>query len=50
MSYAPGNKVWLNTKYLKTKQNRKLKVKFFGPFRVLHPVGQQTYQLELLGK
>ena len=23
-SYAPNNKVWLNSKYIKTKQNRKL--------------------------
>ena len=27
-SYAPGEKVWLNSKYLKTKQNRKLEAKF----------------------
>ena len=31
-SYAPGDKVWLNSKYIKTKQNRKLEAKFFGPF------------------
>ena len=46
-SYAPDDKVWLNSKYLKTKQNRKLQVKFFGPFRVLHPVEKQAYKLEL---
>ena len=39
-SYVPGNKVWLNSKYIKTKQNRKLEAKFFGLFRVLHPVGK----------
>ena len=32
--YAPGDKVWLNSKYIKTKRNRKLKAKFFGLFRV----------------
>ena len=31
-SYAPGDKVWLNSKYIKTKQNQKLKAKFFRPF------------------
>ena len=41
-SYVPGDKVWLNSKYIKTKRNRKLEAKFFGPFRVLHPVGKQA--------
>ena len=31
-SYSPGDKVWLNSKYLKTKQNWKLEAKFFRPF------------------
>ena len=31
-SYAPEDKVWLNNKYIMTKQNRKLEFKFFGPF------------------
>ena len=31
-SYIPDNKVWLNSKYIKTKQNRKLRAKFFRPF------------------
>ncbi len=46
-SYASGEKVWLNSKYIKTKQNRRLETKFFGPFRVLHLVGKQAYKLEL---
>ena len=46
-SYALGNKVWLSSKHLKTKQNRKLEVKFLSFFQVLHPVGKQAYKLEL---
>ena len=46
-SYAPGDKVWLNSKYIKTKQNQKLEAKFFGPFRVLHLDEKQAYKLEL---
>ena len=45
--YTTGDKVWLNSKYLKTKLNRKLKAKFFRPFRVLYPVGKQAYKLKL---
>ena len=46
-SYATGDKIWLNSKYIKTKQNRKLEAKFFGSFQVLHPVSRQFYKLEL---
>ena len=46
-SYAPGKKVWLNSKYIKTKRKRKLEAKFFGPFWVFHPIGKQVYKLEL---
>ncbi len=46
-SYASGEKVWLNIKYIKTKRNKKLKIKFLGPFQVLHTVGKQVYKLEL---
>ena len=46
-SYVPSERVWLNSKYIKTKYNRKLKLKFFGPFQVLHLVGSQAYKIEL---
>ena len=47
-SYASSKKVWLNTKYIKTKPNRKLEAKFFRSFQVLHPVDSQAYKLKLL--
>ena len=46
-SYAPGDKVWLSSKHLKTKRNRKLEAKFLGSFQVLYPVGKQAYKLKL---
>ncbi len=49
-SYAPGEKVWLNSKYIKTKQNRKLEARFFRPFRVLYPIRKQVYKLGLSKK
>ena len=45
-SYAPGDKVWLNSKYIRTKRNQKLEAKFFGPFRMLYFVKKQVYKLE----
>ena len=46
-SYIAGNRLWWNSKYIKTKQNCKMEAKFFGPFRVLHLVKKQAYKLEL---
>ena len=46
-SYAPSDKIWLNSKYIKTKRNQKLEAKFFRPFRVLYPIKKQTYKLKL---
>ena len=46
-SYAPSEKVWLSSKYLKTKRNHKLEAKFLGLFQVLYPVGKQAYKLKL---
>ena len=31
-NYVSGDEIWLNSKYIKTKQNRKLGAKFFRPF------------------
>ena len=46
-NYALRKKVWLNSKYIKTKRNRRLEANFLGSFQVLHPVGKQVYKLEL---
>ena len=46
-NYALSEKVWLNSKYIKTKRNKKLKSKFFRLFRVLYIVGKQAYKLKL---
>ena len=49
-SYTLNDKIWLNSKYIKIKQNWKLKAKFFRPFQVLYPVEKQAYKLELSRK
>ena len=49
-SYVSTNKVYLNSKYIKTKQNQKLEAKFFRLFQVLHSVRKQVYKLELFRK
>ena len=46
-SYVPNEKIWLNSKYIKTKRNQKMEAKFFWPFRVLHLVNSQAYKFEL---
>ena len=37
-SYAFDDKIWLNSKYIKTKHKQKLEAKFFRPFQVFHPI------------
>ena len=46
-SYITGNKIWLNIKYIKIKQNQKLKAKFFRLFQIFYPVKKQSYKLKL---
>lgn len=47
-SYAFGNKIWLYSKYIKIKQNRKFEAKFYGLCQVLYPVRNSAYKLKLL--
>lgn len=46
-SYATGEKTWLNSNFIKTKQNRKIEKMFFGQLRILYVVKKQAYKLEL---
>ena len=39
-SYISSKKIWLNSKYIKTKHNRKLEAEFFGPLREFYPIGK----------
>lgn len=46
-SYIYKKKIWLNSKYIKIKQNQKLKAKFFGLFYMLHLVRKQVHKIKL---
>ena len=45
--YKVDGYVWLDTKYIRTKRNRKLEFKNFGPFLITDVVDSQSYQLKL---
>lgn len=45
-SYLLDDKIWFNSKYIKTKQDCKLEAKFFDSFQVLQLTGKQIYKLE----
>ena len=49
-NYASSNKIWLNSKYIKIKQNQKLKTKFFKLFQIFYSVRKQVYIVELFRK
>ena len=46
-TYMPRETVWLASRHIKTKQNKKLEDKFLGPFEVIESVGKQAYRLKL---
>ena len=48
--YKLGDYVWLNGKNIRTKRNKKLEWKAFGPFKIIKVIGEknpQAYRLEL---
>ena len=46
-SYVSGKKIWLNSKYIKTKRNCNFEANYFEQFQVLYLVEKQAYKLEL---
>lgn len=49
-NYASYYKIWLKSKYIKTKQNQKPKAKFFKIFQIVGLVEKQVYKFKLLKK
>lgn len=49
-NYTPSDKSWLNSIYIKTKQNWNLEAKNFELFFVLQLVEKQVYKFKLLKK
>lgn len=47
-NYKISEKVYLNGKNIRTKQNNKLKWKMFGPFEIINIKNMQAYKLALL--
>ena len=47
IQYAVGDYVWLRSQNIRTKRNRKLEWKAFGPFEILNKYGDQVYKLDL---
>jgi hypothetical protein len=47
-SYKPGDKVWLDARYIRTERPaKKLEAKMMGPFQILKSIGQRAYKLDL---
>lgn len=49
-SYDPDDKIWLNSNYIKSKQNRKPEAHLFDFFCMLHQVDQQAYKMKFSKK
>jgi hypothetical protein len=48
VGYQKGNKVWLDTRNLKTTHlTHKLQAKRYGPFKVINAISHVAYQLQL---
>lgn len=46
-SYALGNKVWLKSKYIQNKQNRKFEIQFIRSFQAVDLVKKQAHKLKV---
>ncbi|XP_049331039.1 uncharacterized protein LOC125804762 [Astyanax mexicanus] len=46
--YSPGDRVWLSTRdFRQPDANKKLSVKYIGPFKVIKRINEVTYRLDL---
>ncbi|XP_022537524.2 uncharacterized protein LOC111195211 [Astyanax mexicanus] len=46
--YSPGDRVWLSTRDFRLSDgNKKLSVKYIGPFKILKKINEVTYRLDL---
>ena len=48
--FRKGEKVWLDSRNMKTRHNKKMKPKREGPFLITEVLGPVTYRLQLLRK
>lgn len=47
LEFATGDKVWLSTRHIAPRGNRKFQQRYIGPFKVLERIGKVAYKLDL---